>query len=203
MLLLCCALASGLRAEVPVSVRSVEFREALAPAAEEPHLEIAINLRGERTADERRPDGFHRDVNVRLELAFNVGRGREEQQTFYRAEARLVGLAPGDAKTVFFYLPPEVVRRDRLRRPVAWRVALQVEGRALPQSPGTYSTNLSDPLAARAFVSRLSDEAAANDGILLPIYLTRFYQTVSRRLADSPSYVRPPPKDGAGFTGGP
>ncbi len=174
-----------------VSVRSVEFNEAFLPGQRDPYQEIAIHLRGERSTGGSEARGFHRDVTVKLELAYAVQSVQSDRIECYQAQAHLVGLAPRAEKTVYFFLPPEVVQRDRLNRPPAgWRVSLSVAGVALPNRPGSYSTNLSDPATAHAFLDRFQSEASGNEGILLPIYLTPFFADYHRRGEKSPAFKR-------------
>lgn len=196
IMLLSLWVAPGARAgrPQPVSVRSVTFNEARLPSQKEPYYEIAIRLRGERVTDAGGESDFYRAIDVRLELGFVVGRGEHERQEFYRSRAQLVGLSVREEKTVYFYLPPEIVRRDRLSRaPVAWRVSLGVNGEALRHEPGSYSGSLGEVSAARLFMSRMERHAPRNDGLLLPIYLTPFYSEQARRLEESPSYMRSDP----------
>jgi len=177
-----------------VSVRSVVFNEARLPTQRDAYYEIQIRLRGERVDESGGESHFHRSIDVRLELGFGVGRGEHERQEFYRSRAQLVGLSTHEEKTVYFYLPPEIVRRDRLSRaPVAWRVSLGVNGEALRNEPGSYSDSLGEVSAARLFMSRIEHQAPRNDGLLLPIYLTPFYGEQARRLEESPSYLRSDP----------
>lgn len=174
-----------------VSVRSVKFGQARLPSHRDPHFEIAVELRGERIGKVGESLEFHRTVELRLELAFAVGRGSHERFEFYRSEARLVGIFSREERTVYFFLPPEIVKRDRLSRdPMAWRVSISVEGEPIAYEPGSYSASLREPTAAQGFVARVEAEAHRNDGLLLPIYLTPFSADTSGRGLLSPSYLR-------------
>lgn len=176
-------------------LRSVDFSTARAPGIRDAFYEVAIELRGERLVTGEHVVDFHRRVQVHLELAFAVDRGPETRQEYYRSRAVLVGLAAGEERTVCFYLPPEIVERDRLfNEPLGWRVALAVDGKALAQQAGSYSQTLRKPVNARRFLARIANDAPPNDGLLLPIYLTPFHSADSGRLSESPSYLRALPR---------
>lgn len=180
------------QAERAVSVESVEFSTVRAPGIRDPFYEVAIELRGERLTVGNTTVSFHRNVAVRLDLAFVLGRAARRE--YYSGGAMLVGLAAGEEKIVYFYLPPEIVERDRLSSsPTGWRVSLAVDDRALPHQESAYSDSLRKPETARHFLARIEQESPRNEGLLLPIFLTPFYNEGSGRLEESPSYVRHAP----------
>ena len=113
--------------------------------------------------------------------------GGERRTEYYRAEAECVALEPGRSD-VRFYLPPELVKRDQLHGdPKFWSVAITAGGRA--QTPGRASASpaLANADAHKNFESRAAGAAAANDGLLLPQFLTPFVGEYPRA---TPSFVR-------------
>jgi hypothetical protein len=114
--------------------------------------------------------------------------GGQRRLDHYRAEAECVALEPGRAD-VRFYLPPELVKRDQLHAdPKYWGVELAVGGRSLLASRAAYAVALGSAEQRKNFQTRGSASAAANDGILLPQYLTPFAN--DNRRGSAPSFVR-------------
>ncbi len=175
-----------------VSVVGVSFSWAQAPGVEGDWLEFEIELREESgTGSSESPERFSSHVEVSLKVSFREAQQGANDFSFYEASAKLVALESGKRARIYFYLPPEIVRRDRLsREPFAWLVSLSVGGQPQPNEPSQYSRSLADSTVARSFLSRVAAEGPANDGILLPIYLTPFYQRESGRLRSLPSFVR-------------
>ena len=189
MLLYNVLLVSGSALHGEVSVTSVDFAWAQAPGVEGDWLECGIELRG-GSGDSEGGERFNSRVGVSLKVGFR-DTGYANDFSFYRSSVKLVALESGQRVRVYFYLPPEIVRRDRLsREPFAWLVGLSVDGNSLPNAPSQYARSLADGRAARSFLERIAEEGPKNDGILLPIYLTPFYQRESGRFRAMPSFVR-------------
>lgn len=129
-------------------------------------------------------------VRVSLIVAFELpaaSAGGERRLEHYRAEAECVALEPGRA-SVRFYLPPEIVKRDQLHAdPKYWGIELAVGGRALAASRAAYVTALGSAEQRKNFQTRAAAAAVANDGIMLPQFLTPFASEYART---TPSYVR-------------
>jgi len=127
-------------------------------------------------------------VRVKLLLGFDVfPAGGAKQLQCYRAEAEAVALGPGRA-SVRFYLPPEIVQRDAVRGDARYWVAeVTVAGRPQPAGRARQAPALADAAARRVFLEKAAASAAANDGILLPQYLTPFAFDYA---GDTPSFVR-------------
>lgn len=156
-------------------------------------LEAALTLRANRPAAAKGGTPFvHRQVAVTLWLAF----ARHEApggMDFYRSEAHLAGLVERTARTLYFYLPPEIVESDRLREPVAWLVEISAEGVALPLSADRVSPNLGDPERVASFRRQAEPALQRTDGILLSFPQSPFYAAeYPAKLAASPSYAQPP-----------
>ena len=128
-------------------------------------------------------------VKVALTLGFELpGNSTGPRRIdYYRAEAECVALEAGRVD-VRFYLPPELVKRDQLfGEPKYWGVELIVGGKALVPGKGAYSTPLSTPSGRKNFQSTATAAATANDGLLLPQYLTPFENEYPRATT---SFVR-------------
>jgi hypothetical protein len=172
-------------APAEVEVSGVKFGNIRQPNSQMMWYEGVIELTTKLPADGGK---FTDRVKVTLNLCTEVATGKK-QMSFYRASAELVALENGKAE-VRFYLPPEVTKRDMLRGDLSAKyyfVELSVGGKALPTVKSDVSASLPSPTALESFRSKISSEAAANDGILLPQYLTIFAFDSSR---PSPSFVR-------------
>ena len=87
-----------------------------------------------------------------------------------------------------FYLPPEVVARDRITRNARfWTVDLSVSGQAVPAKIEQVSRGFSSAAAVENFTRQLNRNAAINDGVLLPRHLTPFGLLADR----DPSVLQP------------
>ena len=113
--------------------------------------------------------------------------GAERRLEHFRAEAECVALDAGRAN-VRFYLPPELVKRDQLHGdPKYWGVELAVAGRTLAAARPAYSSALAGAEQRKNFQAKAGTAAAANDGIMVPQYLTPFAHEYPRA---TPSFVR-------------
>lgn len=126
-------------------------------------------------------------VGVLLGFELPATAGASRRLEHYRAEAECVALEPGRA-SVRFYLPPELVKRDQLHGdPKYWGVELAVGGRPVPAVKAAYALSLASPEQRKNFQTRGAAAAAANDGLLLPQFLTPFVNDYPRA---TPSFVR-------------
>lgn len=183
-----CVFAAPAGAGLPVEVSAVKFSNVRAPGGSPGNwyeADVALIVRPAHGA----PAQMISRVKVSLLLTFDLPglSGAERRFEYYRAEAECVALEPGRAD-VRFYLPAEIVKRDQLHGdPRQWGVELAVDGRAVAPARAAYSGNLSGTDARKAFQKRVAAAAAANDGILLPQYLSPFSGAYPR---DTPSFVR-------------
>jgi hypothetical protein len=76
---------------------------------------------------------------------------------------------------VRFYLPPEVVKRDNLRPDVKYYV-VELEANGEPQKPvkASASNDFTTADSLKNFLNKVSAESGANEGVLMPQYLTPF-----------------------------
>lgn len=170
-----------------VEVSAVRFNRLRAPSgANGNSLEAAVSL-NVRPAPAAVGQMISR-VKVSLLLGFELPAraGQERRVVHFRSAAECVALEAGRTD-VRFYLPPEIVRRDQLPDPRFWAVELAVGGRALPPGRNAFSAPLATAEQRREFQARAAADAAANDGILLPQYLTPFAWEYPRA---TPSFIR-------------
>ena len=150
--------------------------------------DIEIQPRGGVGADNRQ---YINRVKVTLTLGiFSVkaAQGAKIPDTYYRASAEVAAIKSTSGRTHFrFYLPPEIVDRDQITGEQRfYLVELFVDGKALPLTkyhvPSTFK-----PETVEGFRNKASAEVAANDGILLPQYLTPLANAGS---PPAPSFIR-------------
>lgn len=173
----------------PVEVMSVKFNPIRGGSGAWYETEIEIQARPGVGADNKQ---FLNRVKVTLNLGiFSVKApaGSKVPDTYYRASAEAVAIEAGGSKTVFrFYLPPEIVKRDQITGDQKfYLIELAVDGKPLPLTKYHYLSTSFKPEIIESFRSKVSGEAGANDGILLPQYLTPFAFSGS---PPAPSFIR-------------
>lgn len=179
--------ALGLRGE-EVEVATVRFANVRAPNESGSNwFEATVDLNVKPTPG---PGRMVSRVRVSLLVACELpaASGKEERRReHYRAVAECVALEAGRTE-VRFYLPPELVKRDRLHgEPKYWSVEIAIGGRAVSDARGNFSASLLSPESRKNFRIEGAVAAAANDGILQPQYLTPFDNAYPRL---TPTFVR-------------
>lgn len=173
---------------VPVEVTNVKFNTVRADAGGWYVTEVEIQGRPGAATDNR---NFINRVKVTLDLgifSIKAPQGAKIPDTYYRASAEAVAVETSGKAVFRFYLPPEIVKRDQITGDQKfYLVELFVDGRALPLTRNHYASSTFKPEIIESFRSKVSGEAGANDGILLPQYLTPFANTGS---PPPPSFIR-------------
>ena len=199
---------SHARDSIPMEVERVNFSsERAGNRGNWQEIEIQLQINGyssdQAKALELNNPNFLNDIEVILHLAYNVrtpeGRVAEDDQgepklVFYSSEVEIASLERNARNNqVLFYLPPEIVKRDRIRaaqEPARFLIELRADGREIPFS-GRSARRMSDDLmnreAVSEFTSRVRSEASRNEGILMPIYKTPFWH--GQRNENVPPYV--------------
>lgn len=169
-----------------VEVVAVKFGAARINGENWFEAEVEVNVRpGGRSLSGQFVDRVRATLSLAMEAQDDKGAKR---MTFYRSSVEAISLE-GGAKSVFrFYLPPEVVRRDKLRPDVKYyAVELEVGGQPQPPSRGSASTDFTSPDSIRNFLSKAASESGQNEGILTPQHLSPFALDSQRR---APSVFR-------------
>jgi len=172
-----------------IEVANVKFNSVRSESGTWYVTEIEVQGRPAAAADNR---NFINRVKVTLNLGVfstKAPQGAKIPDTYYRASAEAVAVE-ANGKTVFrFYLPPEVVKRDQITGDLKfYLIELFVDGKALPLTRNHFPASaFSKPEIVESFRSKVSAEAGANDGILLPQYLTPFANAGS---PPPPSFIR-------------
>ena len=167
-----------------VTVRRVDFDRVDASIGKGDWLECAIELEVRRDASDAnrlRPD-YVDDLSVELMLGFESSARGQDSFEFYHSEAAPVSLKEG-RHVVRFYLPPEVVERDRIGSEAhSFLIRLHRSGSLAGEF---VSRQLERVQVKTSFLRRFESESSRNDGILLPQFKTPFRSAYGR---DTPSF---------------
>ncbi|MFZ9200822.1 MAG: hypothetical protein ACO23N_00120 [Opitutales bacterium] len=192
--------ASANAAENCVAVKDVKFAQAKfnGPYAWN-RIEVVVDPRG-LNPDPKAPNKRWIDkVKVTLTIGYKGEKSKSaEDWNYYRASATILTLEQNNIRSVFFYLPGDVVKRDMLRKdPDVYYVDLEVAGTTqavfdargllIPEQKGSVSKELlkkADYDGCKGF----ADRGVLNTvGILRPQYLVGFYDDLWKF---SPEFVR-------------
>ncbi len=148
-----------------LSVLRVDFDLVRQEGARDPWYEVAIAVsveRGEERADAN--PRFADAVSVSLALATEVNREAGVGYEFYSARAEYPTLEVGQ-HVVRFYLPPELVKRDRVKgEPFAYEIeVISPEG----VEASLVSRNLERSSALQSFHSQLDMHSATSSALRL------------------------------------
>lgn len=147
--------------------------------------DVEVEVRpGGRAVSGQFVDRVRATLSLGLEASDEKG---QKRMVFHRASAEAVTLEGG--KSNFrFYLPPEVVRRDKLRPDVKY-YAVELEAAGQPQAPvkASASSDFTSAESIKNFLSKVGAEAGPNEGVMVPQYLSPFAFDSQRR---APSFLR-------------
>ncbi len=181
------AIAASAQAQ-EADVSAVKFANVRTPTGSTGNwfeADIALEVRPPPSTPGRMISRLRVTLTVGFELP--APPGGERRIEFYRASAECVALEAGRAN-VRFYLPAELVKRDQLHGdPKFWAVELGLGGRTLNAGKTSYATTLASAETRKNFLSRATTAAAANEGLMIPQYLTPFVNEYPRA---TPSFVR-------------
>jgi hypothetical protein len=172
-----------------VEVNAVKFGAARNGSDSWMETEIALDVKpgGKSVAGQ-----FVNDVRVTLNLGFESPEAPGgPPKLYYRSSASFITLE-GGRHVVRFYLPPEVVKRDRLRAPVKF-YSVELEAGGTPQTParGSVGSGLTSAASVQNFQSTVASESRASEGVLMPQHLTPFISDSQRT---TPTAVRREPQ---------
>ena len=118
--------------DAPVKVNRVKFsRENILGLNN--WYEIALELEGGRVpgVDTMKPRFFN-NVRVRLSLCYEVNSITGNDYQYFQSTVKIISLEKRNKKVSYFYLPPEIIQRDRLDlNPFAYLVEIDIEGTPL------------------------------------------------------------------------
>ena len=173
-----------------VVVRELTFGLERDGVRADPWWEARITLEADAAVARMREEG--RGFVGPVEVSLLVATGRTGDLRYYRSEVTVILLESRRPGMLYFYLPPEVVRRDRLgSQPFAAMVELTVEGMSQPTRSTHLHGNLR-PEHRESFRARVREEAPRNDGILQPLQRTPFWGADHREKQSRSPTLRQP-----------
>lgn len=162
----------------PVRVQRVQFNNNVNPTKDS---NVVITLRAQNQPNPEAPNKDYVD-NIRVVATLGYSPGGVSSTdvnklVFYRSEVDIATLKINDNRSLAFWLPTDIVARDRYNRDADyWIIELFVNGEQVPANRDQVSRSLlkgNDPAANLAgFKSMAEGKLAQTDGILLPTYLT-------------------------------
>lgn len=179
---------SAVAAPAPVEVTAVKFETVR--IAQDSWMEAEVEVAA-KPAGRPGPGDFVDHVRVTLNLGFDLApEGGVKKQRFYRASVEAVALEVGTKSTFRFYLPPEIVKRDKITTGEGGRyyvVELEAGGKVLSPTRGALSAIFKSDESMKNFLGLVGSEGGANEGVLIPQHLSPFAYD-SRR--PSPTILR-------------
>lgn len=145
--------------------------------------DVTVRSHGDPTATPQSAQRFASNVRVVLTLAYQGA--TDGEFFFYRTEATAVALESGRTHNYPFYLPYDVLnKRDGIRRePFGYLVEVFVGDREMPLGRNSVDGRNVKPDTLQAFRDRAAREAMKNEGILVPLYLSPFWNVQSAGVA--------------------
>ncbi len=187
---------SNLSAEqnFPVSVSNVGINQVKIPGIQEKWGEFEIEIEGGKNPTPKATNVNYVDnIKLKLTCAYNIGSKKKKAFQFYNSEVDIVTLKNGQKNKVFFYLPPEIFKRDNVSiDPTAYLIELEVDGKPLKIQKTQVSSTLTDISRVESFKKRAQAEAKKNEGVMLPIYKTPFYNSKEfiKKLKELPAFIQ-------------
>ena len=202
-----------MRRHAKILLRLIGCGTALAVFGQSPSVPTVVEIADLRAGSVRAPDvrtWLEYDVTVqvnapgsgreryvdRVQVVFNLALevpGDPDGFEFYRAAATAVALEAGRS-SFRFYLPPEIVRRDRVRgMPRFYLIDVTVAGEPQRRVRNRVGPGFSSPEAMENFRRQLSQRAPSNDCVLVPHHLSPF-------AANGPEHAYPTMVRSSAFT---
>ena len=183
------AAPAAAEAATQIEVTDVKFAGARSPSGEtwlEVNVEVNAKPGGRSVSSE-----FLDRVRVTLNLAIDLAaEGGAQKRAFYRGSAEAIALEGGTKSTFRFYLPPEVIKRDRVRpgnEGKHYVVELEVDGKPVPPARTNVSPEIKSQESIRGFLGLVGSDGGKNEGVLVPQHLSPFAYDSQRR---APSVFR-------------
>jgi len=184
----------------PVAVRDVKFMQVRIGAQEHPWNRMQVELQANATLDPKAIKRWVDKVKVTVTQIYKTDSAKFEDWNYYRSSATVLTLELGKPRSVLFYLPGDIVKRDNLRKePDYYFVQVDVGGTESPlfDAKGALLTEQSRAvhreIAKKDVFDKAKDAAdrgvITTPGILRPQYLLIFPDIVPAVPA-SPEFIR-------------
>lgn len=117
--------------------------------------------------------------NVGLRFTIGYGDPAKNQGKLdfaYQASVSIISVELNSRREVTFFLPPEIMKRDRLRYgdPDFWVVELTINGTPVQATSASTSRSITDRSILDGFTRAANEHLGRTEGILQPAYLTPF-----------------------------
>ncbi|WP_308984894.1 hypothetical protein [Thalassobacterium sedimentorum] len=150
-------------------------------------MEIELSCEG-NPSEEARHKNFVENIKVKVYLAYTRDASSREYD-YYTSEAEIIIMEKGDDNNVYFYLPGLIAERDNLKQdPDFYYVEVSVDGEAQKPQKTAMSSNIPNIDILNSFVSKADSEGAANEHLLMPIYLVSGVEL--GRVSKLPAFLR-------------
>lgn len=187
-------------ARAPVAVRDVKFMQVRIGGQEHPWNRMQVELQANATVDPKATKRWVDKVKVTVTQIYKTDSAKFEDWNYYRSVATVLTLELGKPRSVLFYLPGDIVKRDNLRKePDYYFVQLDVGGTESPLFDAKGVLVADQARAVHREISKKDVFDKAKDaadrgvistpGILRPQYLLIFPDLVPAVPA-SPEFIR-------------
>lgn len=149
---------------------------------------VTVRSNGDPAAPTKAAQRFANNVRVVFTMAYQGA--TDGEFFFYTSEATAVALEAGRTHDFAFYLPYDLLnRRDGIQRePFGYLVELFVGDREMPLGRNSVDGRNVKPDTLQAFRDRAGREARINEGLLVPVYLSPFWEP--RIAGNYPAFMR-------------
>jgi hypothetical protein len=151
-------------------------------------MEIQLSCNG-NPSPEARDRRFVENIKVKAYLAYVLDKSAGKFD-FYTSEVEIVVMEQGDDNNVYFYLPGQIVDRDRLPTsdPDYYFVDISVGGELQPSQKSARSSSISNEAILASMKAKAESEGGENDFILMPVYYVPAQYL--DRVDDLPTFLR-------------
>lgn len=193
--------AAGGSGKPNVIVRDVKFLQLNLGGQINKWNRTLVELEAKNNPDAKAPNKRWVDkVKVTLTQIYKTNSSKPEDWNYYRSSATVLTLEIGQPRSVMFYLPGDIVKRDRLNKePDYYYVELEVAGSEEPvfDARGVLITeqtravhrDISQKVKYDAAKDAADRSVSSNSGILRPQYLIT-YPDAPVAVPPSPEFIR-------------
>ena len=192
------AKAGAVSGKPNVTVRDVKFLQVALGGQVNKWNRMQVELEAKNNPDEKALNKRWLDkVKVTVTQIYKTASAKPEDWIYYRSTATVLTLEIGQPRSVLFYLPGDIVKRDRINKePDFYYVELEVAGNEEPvfDAKGTLVAEqqraVSRDISQKAKFDAAKDAAdravSSNSGMLRPQYMITYF--------DAPVAVPPSPE---------
>lgn len=184
----------------PVAVRDVKFMQVRIGGQEHPWNRMQVELQANTAADAKAAKRWVDKVKVTVTQIYKTDSSKPEDWNYYRATATVLTLEIGKPRSVLFYLPGDIVKRDNLRKePDYYFAQVDVGGTETPlfDAKGLLVSEqaraVHPQIAKKDLFDKAKDAAdrgvVSTPGILRPQYLLIFPDIIPV-VPPSPEFIR-------------